>query len=385
MHSIVDRAIVGSSPIGPAINNMTQNLFIPTKLKVGFQERTDTFTKKLAYVIYYDEKNVSRKETSWKGWRDEKIPDQDIDNVPTEGFILNRKVGGYKSDWNYRQSYIRVYDPRGFEFEITPDNLLFILKESNCDKDKGLEGKFVYSWQGTELVLLPISSLTYQNSTKYTSIRSIKIKKKDLILGASYLDDQVQPCIYLGLNTVYGKEFFYGGLAGSTKQHVTYYTQTKKYSFTKEHKHLKELVDANISPDFSDLIDHFANSTCGSPIERLELRPMENYHYISYQNNKAIKRYFWAERSKFENTYDMYFNEYGSTHNYHIKITDNSLHTFNETGYTSTRPSSAPKKNQLFAILKNGNEIMINSSNYRFYDINNQCNYEFVQETKELE
>ena len=44
--------------------------FIPKKIKVGFQERKDTYSGKLAYVIYYDEKNNLRKEQSWNSWRD---------------------------------------------------------------------------------------------------------------------------------------------------------------------------------------------------------------------------------------------------------------------------------------------------------------------------
>lgn len=43
---------------------MNDNIFIPKKLKIGFQNRTDTYTQKLAYVIYYDEKNKLRKEQS---------------------------------------------------------------------------------------------------------------------------------------------------------------------------------------------------------------------------------------------------------------------------------------------------------------------------------
>ena len=35
-----------------------KQLFIPDKIKVGFQKRDGTYTGKLAYVIYYDLKNV---------------------------------------------------------------------------------------------------------------------------------------------------------------------------------------------------------------------------------------------------------------------------------------------------------------------------------------
>ena len=35
---------------------MKSNIFIPKKINVGYQNRSDTYTGKLAYVIYYDEK-----------------------------------------------------------------------------------------------------------------------------------------------------------------------------------------------------------------------------------------------------------------------------------------------------------------------------------------
>ena len=45
---------------------MNDKLFIPTKCKVGFNPRTDTYSGKLAYVIAKDGKKW-RKETSWLG------------------------------------------------------------------------------------------------------------------------------------------------------------------------------------------------------------------------------------------------------------------------------------------------------------------------------
>lgn len=81
---------------------------------MGFQTRNDTYTKKLAYVIYYDEKGKLRKEPSWNSWRDKKIDPEEFDNVPTEGFVLNKKVGGYAGDWgNFRQAYAENNRNRG--------------------------------------------------------------------------------------------------------------------------------------------------------------------------------------------------------------------------------------------------------------------------------
>lgn len=167
---------------------MNTNLFVPKKINVGFQERYDTYTKKLAYVIYYDEKGVLRKEKSWQSWRDENIPNQEFDNVPTSGFVLNKHAGGYASGWNHRNSYIRVYDPRDFEFEISVENLLYILENCNSIKGKGLEGEFVYSWNGTELVLLPVDSPDYKEIMHFNDkiINAEKITNKTLVCGRTY-------------------------------------------------------------------------------------------------------------------------------------------------------------------------------------------------------
>ena len=169
---------------------MEKQLFIPKICKVGFNMRSDTYTKKLAYVIYYDSKGKLRKEPSWNGWiqkpgqkvsewiYDEKngqgshndtvlndtYEPKEFDNVPTEGFVLNKGVGGQRESWgwNARNEYIRVYDPRGWEFEISIKNLLFILQECTSSQGKGLEGEFVYSWDGKDLVLLPCNSYEYK-------------------------------------------------------------------------------------------------------------------------------------------------------------------------------------------------------------------------------
>ena len=66
---------------------MNSSIFVPKTINVGYQNRSGTYTGKLAYVIYYDEKGKLRKEISWNGWRDDKIPNDEFDNVPTEGFI----------------------------------------------------------------------------------------------------------------------------------------------------------------------------------------------------------------------------------------------------------------------------------------------------------
>lgn len=178
---------------------MSMTAFIPKTIKVGYQSRKDTYSGKLAYVIYYDEKNKLRKEESWNNWIDKNIDSNDFDNIPLDGFVLNKKTGDY-SDWFHRQAYIRVYDPRGFEFEITVNNLLYILENCNCIKGKGLEGKFCYGWVGKELLLLPENSLSYNESKKYSDLifNPVKIKKSELKVGNVYKMKSGNKVIYLG-------------------------------------------------------------------------------------------------------------------------------------------------------------------------------------------
>lgn len=179
---------------------MNTQLFIPKKIKVGYQKRDDTYTKKLAYVIYFDNKGKLRKEASWEGWRDKKQGSDEFENVPTEGFVLNKGVGGARESygWNTRNEYIRVYDPRNFEFEISVKNLLFILSETNSFKGKGLEGTFVYSWDGKDLVLIPTSCSDYKASANYTTLQDGKVSVKELIPGAVYQTKKEEKLIYLG-------------------------------------------------------------------------------------------------------------------------------------------------------------------------------------------
>ena len=171
---------------------MNTNIFVPSKINVGFQNRQGTYTGKLAYVIYFDEKGKLRKQASWDGWRDANIPNEIYDNEPTEGFVLNKKVGGVEESWGWdvRKTYTRIYDPRGFEFEITVPNLLWILENCNCIKGKGLEGQFVYGWDGKELVLVPVESPDYKEIQEKNDKKAdeeseldIEQKKQDLEKG----------------------------------------------------------------------------------------------------------------------------------------------------------------------------------------------------------
>lgn len=271
---------------------MSNSLYIPKKINIGFQSRSDTYTGKLAYVIYYDHTGKLRKEASWQTWRDKKIDNLEYDNTPTEGFVLNKGVGGTRESygWNTRNEYIRVYDPRDFEFEISVQNLLFILRECDCSKGKGLEGKFVYAWDGTELVLLPASTIDYQQSAIYTDLQGQSVFVKDLIPGATYVtkDKARRNLVYVGKYDFYDVKH-----VGGYKESKTYKTKKyvfhdgSKFEYTDSLKHLSKLTSDTVASNHGELIHQYAHGPHGSKVVGLRIEKTDD------PKNKYWCRQLW--------------------------------------------------------------------------------------------
>jgi hypothetical protein len=174
--------------------------YIPDKIKVGYQERKDTYSKKLAFVTYYDEDNQLRQVNSFNGWIDKSIQTDDLTNIPTEGFVLNKHVGGGGGGWNARKSYIRMFDPRGFEIELGIENILYILEHCSSIKGKGIEGELIYAWNGSRVALLPVGSKDYNSAIEFSNLRK-GFKKQpsfDFKVGNVYSRKNGDLLTYLG-------------------------------------------------------------------------------------------------------------------------------------------------------------------------------------------
>lgn len=178
---------------------MTTQITIPENIKVGFKNRTDTYTGKLGFIIH-QEKRKWRQEKSWENWIDKTIEPIEFKNELIEGYVINMNVGGVKSGydrWSTRQEKIRIFDPRGFEFEITPQNLLFILQNSSSIKGKGIEEACIFGWDGKVLVLIPKSAPEYIEIEEYNFLKNAKIGLKELIVGGIYINAVKQRFTFL--------------------------------------------------------------------------------------------------------------------------------------------------------------------------------------------
>lgn len=245
-------------------------LFIPSKIKVGFQERKDTFTGKLAYIIYFDEKGVLRKEKSWLSWCDDKIESFEFENTPRSGYLFNKGVQRYGYHWGGSgRSMVRIYDPRDFEFEITVDNVIGILMHSDVSKRDIVE-ECVFAWDGTELVLLPVNSENYQESLKYTEKQSEKVSAKDLVKGYTYQQKKSDTLFtYIGYYEWFDWDtrYDYGDLrthkASGKKKHVFY---DGKNFVTPGIATFSSVVSEEVAENYASLVEQFFKTDNSQPI-----------------------------------------------------------------------------------------------------------------------
>lgn len=402
---------------------MNTQLFIPSRIKVGFQKRQDTYTGKLAYVIYYDKKGVLRKETSWLGWIEQYITKEefqakklenynqridqilysasknggktysylnnngkdvivntredviekclgplskyqfnlrgrsddpsinpvDFDNVPTSGFVLNKGVGGVRQSygWNARNEYIRIYDPRNFEFEISVANLLFILQESNCMRGKGLEGEFIYAWDGKDLVLLPTTCSEYQNSLEFTGLKSKKVAAKELIIGATYETKDQKKMIYLGqFNNFYYSDWRSDDdERGATlnRTHVYYNPKSKghnyepKFNSYTDMSQIAQLIDPTPVANYAELVDELNKQPNFGAYEEIFVMPVNQikmtYSYWEVRRNDEYKynKLFYKQLS------DNSFAEYQATLTDHKEVAGSQRYSSSHYEYRKIR------------------------------------------------
>lgn len=288
-------------------------LFVPTKCRVGFQEREGTFTKKLAYVIYYGPKGDLRKEKSWTGWChkpgdstgygknahkvSEDVAPYDFENVPTSGFVLNK--GHTRYSWSHfggKSSVIRIYDPRGIEFEITPENLVALMMHTDCSK-REIQGELVYAWNRGDLMLLPCSSDEYKAAMSFTVLQGKRVSARDLKEGFTYITKKEDHVVYLGRHKWYEvkREYYEDAARVGKKHHIFCDLEGKNFRPVKS---VTSTVAAQASEShheqYSKWVDKYLKSPEANGIVGWEKRPITDkewekaYKADTYYDSNAL-------------------------------------------------------------------------------------------------
>lgn len=154
---------------------------IPKQIHTGFQDRDDTYTGKLSFSTYVEEKTGQLKhDNEWKHWcnKEGRIV---LDNKPMKGFMFNRNKTHHSNNYyfNTKRIVFRVYHPEGFEFEIKPDNVNLLLEYTDISK-KEITDPCIIAFSGKTIVLLPITSPEYQDYIRKEEKRNDKNRKQNL-------------------------------------------------------------------------------------------------------------------------------------------------------------------------------------------------------------
>lgn len=214
-----------------------------------------------------------------------KVEDVDYkiyDNVPNEprfGFRITKSISRGGS-WSGSNKVVRIEDPRGFELEISVDNLVKMMSmttfiEGVCQEE------CVWGRDGANNVLLPVNSDPYKEAFATTEYRNkeaislrdvnfgdtVELKKTEHFPGLSG--------IYLGAYHVYSLQTLY-----KSKQLENYSWNRKKgFDFVKAHK---RYVIKNGDKYFgvSSCKIHKIHKTVETPVERSDIDPV-NYKDMS--------------------------------------------------------------------------------------------------------
>lgn len=262
-------------------------LYIPKKLKIGFQERKDSFDGKLSFITYYDNNGKISNETRWNRWCDGGISNLEIDNIPFKNATLNKNISHAGYRYGTGRTAIRIYDSRGFEYEIDIDNFMGIAQEYSVVKGE-IIGEFVYAFANNKVILLPVDSEQYKDAIKTTLNRNEKVDESSLIPGDVYLNDKEEECIYIGFYNMNKSIAKYVNILVNKQKpsHVFYNNNKNIYEFIKVEK-LGFKKDTLLPNEFEVYFNNYVGTMREKEIEEIYIE--KDFDIKKIQKNKNLE------------------------------------------------------------------------------------------------
>jgi hypothetical protein len=281
---------------------MSSRFYIPDKIIVGFKANEHVSTGKLGAPIYKDARDHIIREKTWRQLiNDEAVPKkvfvgyetyedgkpnynksiykdlpgfplQEIDNTPIKGFILNKTKDKVK--WENSPTSCYLYDPRGFEINISLNNLLYIHQLTKGDFQNI---DFVYSWYGEGFVLLPCISEEYIESVEFQNVKSMKFSLKDLKPGCTFLTKELNTVIYMGKYDFVEVNKYVNSAVGSrrictSKEHMFCVKTVKENIFIPlKSTHLAKISSDKPVANFNELSEELNNTGKVLALDRIDL------------------------------------------------------------------------------------------------------------------
>ena len=178
---------------------------IPKQVYVGFQGRRSEDEVPLGFMTPHttDAAGVKRKDSvdrwasgSYRSTK--KFNSVTLDNSPMIGFKIGRAIRRSGS-WNGSgASYIRIEDPRGFELEITIENLAMCMVDNIIENGEIMQ-ECVWGRDGSRNILLPTTCDLYKDSIEFLPADMPTIPLKTIKVGDTVKTKAGNVGIYMGV------------------------------------------------------------------------------------------------------------------------------------------------------------------------------------------
>ena len=175
--------------------------YIPEKHYVGW----GNFAEKdaLAFMTVWGTSAAAKKRMKtvddWVAYRSKNTigaVKQVLDNVPLTGFEIAKEV----RRWTTSNVVWRITDPRGFQLEISSNNMAYIL--GNCVIDNGvIKDELIWVRDGKDNYLLPTASKEFATYKRNSKAKASNIKISDINVGDRISLLTGETGIYLGMYT----------------------------------------------------------------------------------------------------------------------------------------------------------------------------------------
>ena len=249
---------------------------------------------RLGFATFKD-KSKLRKEKSWTDWCWERLGTQEFDNVPTSGFRI-AEVTQRSSEWfGSGRNMWEVHDPRGFRLEITSDNLMALLENTNI-----INGVFsepmVWAWSGASMALVSTNSDLYQTTLANTARIARKVSARDIKPGYRIRLKNGKEGTYMGKfhSFVIGHNYRHGRYNYEWKTPLIHFIEIDKsedneYMNKPENRHYR--IDTVSTLEVSDILEanelpsnHFLED-----IRQLTtFKYGESYQCVRYANGNIV-------------------------------------------------------------------------------------------------
>lgn len=210
----------------------------------------------------------------------------EVPNDPQVGFRITRMVSRSGS-WNGGNKLVRIEDPRGFELEISVDNLVKAMSVTTFVGGQCQEA-CVWGRSGAANILLPCNSEPYKEAFDTTTYRAKKaISLRDVNFGDKVELKKTEHFegltgIYMGAYHVYSMQTLNDSAAVTLQQNNgrSYSYDPKDWSFIKSHKRYIIKV-GDVYKGVSGCKIHRIIETVDTPVERPDISAVD-FKDLSY-------------------------------------------------------------------------------------------------------